>query len=306
MIELPQRLPLDEALTHISNRVCNWVSPSVRAWAEANLPWPVQDAASHETDWLVVVGGGQMIDQAKALKLAHPALRLAVAPSIWGSGAEASPVVVLDSAGVKDIRIDTNALPDLIIDVPEFAASVPAERARLACGDAWSHALEGWLSPLASEDLRADLSDVIRAMSALPLSADSRWFELSALACAGQAKSSVGLVHGIAHELEAPLQATGKAGSWHHARLCSLYLLPVMRYNAARSDKLAAIASQFGVDLTQVWPRLVELHDQASYRATLPALQEHWRKVLRNPCTRTNSAMVNAQALDFLMAFEAA
>jgi alcohol dehydrogenase class IV len=305
MIELPLRLPLAEALPRIGGRVCVWASPSVRAWAGSNLPWPAKDTPSPDADWLVVVGAGRMIDQAKALKPAHPGLRLAVAPSLWGSGAEASPVVVLDDSGVKDIRIDAAALPELIIDVPEFAASVPVDRARLACGDAWSHALEGWLSPLASETLRADLSQVIRAMSELPLAADGRWFELSALACAGQAKSSVGLIHGIAHELEAPLQASGQGGPWHHARLCSLYLLPVMRYNAMRSEKLTTFADQFGVDLSQVWPRLAELHDQDAYRTTLPTLQEHWRKVLRNPCSRTNSAMVNAQALDFLLSFKA-
>jgi alcohol dehydrogenase class IV len=213
-------------------------------------------------------------------------------------------VVVLDNAGVKDIRIDAASLPELIIDVPEFAASVTADRARLACGDAWSHALEGWLSPLASDALRTDLGQVIRAMTELPLAPDARWFQLSALACAGQAKSSVGLIHGIAHELEAPLRASGQHGPWHHARLCSLYLLPVMRYNVTRSEKLTTFAEQFGVDLAPVWRRLAELHDHAAYQATLPALQEHWRKVLRNPCSRTNSALVNAQALDFLLAFE--
>jgi alcohol dehydrogenase class IV len=304
MIELPPRLPLAEALPHIGGRVCLWASPSVRAWAESHLPWPAQDAPTHDADWLVVAGAGRMIDQAKALKLAHPDLHLAVAPSLWGSGAEASPVVVLDNAGVKDIRIDAASLPELIIDVPEFAASVTADRARLACGDAWSHALEGWLSPLASDALRTDLGQVIRAMTELPLAPDARWFQLSALACAGQAKSSVGLIHGIAHELEAPLRASGQHGPWHHARLCSLYLLPVMRYNVTRSEKLTTFAEQFGVDLAPVWRRLAELHDHAAYQATLPALQEHWRKVLRNPCSRTNSALVNAQALDFLLAFE--
>jgi alcohol dehydrogenase class IV len=306
MIELPPRLPLTEALPRIGGRVCVWASASVRDWAVSHLPWPLQDEPSADADWLVVAGAGRMIDQAKALKLAHPNLRLAVAPSLWGSGAEASPVVVLDNAGVKDIRVDAASLPELIIDIPEFASSVPLARARLACGDAWSHALEGWLSPLATDDLRTELAQVIDAMAALPLAADARWFELSALACAGQARSSVGLIHGIAHELEAPLQAAGQQGPWHHARLCSLYLLPVMRYNAARSEKLARFAEQFGVDLAQVWMRLAELHDHGAYQATLPALQQHWRQVLRNPCSRTNSALVNAQALDFLLAFEAA
>lgn len=305
MIELPPWLPLAEALPRIGGRVCLWASPSVRAWAESHLPWPAQNAPTHDADWLVVAGAGRMIDQAKALKLVHPDLRLAVAPSLWGSGAEASPVVVLDAAGVKDIHIDAASLPELIIGVPEFAHSVPTDRARQACGDAWSHALEGWLSPLASDMLRTDLAQVIRTMSELPLAPDARWFQISALACAGQAKSSVGLIHGIAHELEAPLQAAGQNGSWHHARLCSLYLLPVMRYNAARSEKLDRFAEQFGVDLAPVWQRVAELHDHVAYQATLPALQQHWHKVLRNPCSRTNSALVNAQALDFLLAFEA-
>jgi alcohol dehydrogenase class IV len=142
-------------------------------------------------------------------------------------------------------------------------------------------------------------------MLALPLSADGRWFEVSALACAGQAKSSVGLIHGIAHELEGPLQRAGIEGPWHHARLCALYLLPVMRFNASRSEKLATLARQYDVDLPSVLTALAELHDEPSYQATLPALQAHWRQILRNPCTRTNSTMVNADALAFLLSFKA-
>jgi hypothetical protein len=304
MINLPPRLSLAEAPSRISGRVCLWVSPSVRAWVELHFPWPVQNNVTLDVDWLVVVGGGQIIDKAKAIKLAHPHLNLAIAPSLWGSGAEASPIIVSDDAGFKRIRIDSAALPELILDVPELAASVPVERARLACGDAWSHALEGLLSPLASEVLRADLCEVIRSMSLLSFEPDPRWFMLSALACAGQAKSSVGLIHGIAHELEGPLRKANPYGPWFHARLCSIFLLPVMRYNASRSDKLITSLKHGGVDVELIWQRLTELHDHAAYLLTLPTLREHWRRVLINPCSRTNSTIVNDKALDFLEGFQ--
>ena len=179
-------------------------------WTTASVARIVRDTLAlddevplEEAETLVVAGGGTLIDAAKlrAREQTRP-VRLIAIPSIWGSGAEASPIAVGLEGGRKVVHVDPRLLPDVRVVWPELGASVPRERARVACGDAWAHALEGFLSPLASDELRRELAAVITTMLELPIAFDPRWFEASAIACAGQARSSVGLVHGIAHVLE--------------------------------------------------------------------------------------------------------
>jgi len=179
MIELPRQVDVVQAIGLIDEPVRLHVTPAAADWAAAQLPWPASDSLAADAPWLVVVGGGHLIDEAKALKARSPALKLAVVPSLWGSGAEASPVIVLDRGGRKDIQVLPQAVPDLIIWAPELAASVPLARASQACGDAWSHALEAWLSPLADDALRTDLATLIGTLCTLPLAPDPRWFMAS-------------------------------------------------------------------------------------------------------------------------------
>lgn len=272
-----------------------WAGASVRQRVAAALPWRVtepEQELAQGTDWLVVVGGGELMDSAKGLRFVRSDFRLALIPSIWGSGAEASPVVVRSVAGRKEIRIDPKGLPNAVIYWPELGLSVPSGRQLTACGDCWAHALEGFLSPLATAELREMLAEIIRRLLELPLAYDPRWFELSAAACAAQARASAGLVHGLAHTLEGPLRRQQPDIGWHHARLCSVYLNPVMRLNRECSDKWHQLLAQYGLEPEEILRVLTHLFEEESYRAALPVLQAHWGEVLRDPCTRTNSALV--------------
>jgi alcohol dehydrogenase class IV len=267
------------------------------------LPWPAAEpdqSLGADVEWLVVVGGGSLIDKAKTLHENRLKLKLVVIPSIWGSGAEASPIIVFSRSGRKDFRISPAARPDAVIYLPELSESVPLARQRAACGDCWSHALEGFLSPLASPGLRAELAQVIRRLLALPLSFDPRWFELSALACAGQAMAGVGLVHGIAHTLEAPLREQQPERNWHHAQLCSIFLEPVMRLNQAGSEKWNQLLTEYQLPETEIWLTLRALFEPELFRAALPMLCQKWRDVLRDPCSRTNSVLVRPDWLERL------
>ena len=87
------------------------------------------------------------------------------------------------------------------------------------------------------------MAALMKRMAHVPLAYDPQWFALSVEACLGQARSSVGLVHGFAHVLEARL-----GPDWSHARLCSVFLLPVIRFNLAHSPKLTDYAAKFGGD----------------------------------------------------------
>jgi alcohol dehydrogenase class IV len=280
-----------------------WVTPSVRDRVRAVLSYPILAPDAPLPDGLqtlIVVGGGTLIDRAKAAARDRPRpLCLVAVPSIWGSGAEASPVVVLDDAGRKTIRIDARYVPDHRVVWPELADTCDPTRIREACGDTWSHALEGFLSPLATDELLQELAALIREMLTLQLGNDARWFSASARACAGQARSSVGLVHGIAHVLEAPLRARHPGEGWGHARLCSTFLWPVMEFNRKGSEKWSTTLRRYEIDENAVIGTVRELFDADRYRQAATLLPEHWTAVLRDPCTRTNSVLVRPASLDF-------
>jgi len=270
------------------------------------LPFSLADPEGplpDDLDTLIVAGGGTLIDRAKAAARdrrppVRPPVRLVAIPSIFGSGAEASPVVVLDRDGQKEIRLDPKYLPDCRVTWPGLAASIPPRRAREACGDCWAHALEGFLSPLADDALRGELAELMGEMLGLPLAADPRWFEPSARACAGQARASAGLVHGIAHTLEGPLRAAWPDDGWHHARLCTTLLWPVMQFNADGSETFNRLMNEYELDEPVIFNVLHDLFDPETYAEMLPVLAERWRNVLRDPCTRTNSVLVRPPAID--------
>ena len=84
-------------------------------------------------------------------------------------------MVVLDRDGKKQIRVDPKYLPDYRVVWPELAETIPAARAQQACGDCWAHALEAFISPLATDALRGELAALIEEMMALSLTNDPRF-----------------------------------------------------------------------------------------------------------------------------------
>ncbi|MCH8242565.1 MAG: MarR family transcriptional regulator [Planctomycetes bacterium] len=147
--------------------------------------------------------------------------------------------------------------------------------------------------------VQAELAKTMRQMLALPLSNDARWFELSARACAGQTRSSVGLTHGIAHTLEGPLRQAQPEEDWHHAKLCSVFLWPVMCLNRTESEKWSQLVGDQDLDPGAAEAVLRSLFDRECYEKALPTLVQHWRAVLRDRCTRTNSALVRPAHLRY-------
>jgi alcohol dehydrogenase class IV len=280
-----------------------WAGASVRELARRR--WPGLTVSSldeipDECPGLVTVGGGRMMDESKYFRARQrPGMRLVLVPSVWGSGAERSPIVVLNREGAKHIEIDPAFLPDDVVYWPELLRTVPVHRAREACGDVWSHALEAFLSPLSGEEMQGELATLIRHMSQLPLATDDRWFQAGARACELQAKTSVGLTHGIAHVLEALMITRHPTDGWGHAKLCSVFLLPVMELNRKNSSKWRERAAQHGIDESAIWAVLKALHEGEAYRQALPLLKENWLRILRDPCTRTNGTLVRTQAIVF-------
>jgi alcohol dehydrogenase class IV len=260
------------------------------------------DGLRANLDTLIVVAGGTLIDQAKVWRASRaPNTRLIAIPSIWGSGAEVSPVAVLDRDGAKEIHIGDELIPDVRCLWPELADDLPSKLAKHACGDAWAHALEGFLSPLADQELQDELAGLVREMMELPLTNDARWFELSAQACAAQARSSVGLIHGIAHQLEGHLRTAHPGAGWGHAKLCSLFLWPVMAFNREHSAKWDELTTRYQLDGSIIFDLLRDLHEFEAYEQAASFLDRCWMDILKDPCSRTNSALVRPASKSYFL-----
>lgn len=298
----PQIHALDWLSTLQPSTVALRASASVRARASIATPFPLIpsfDEIPVAAGTIVVAGGGTLMDEAKHFRARQrPGMRLVLMPSIWGSGAESSRIVVLNRNGTKEIEMGDEFLPDVVVYWPDLLATVSASRARHACGDTWAHALEAFFSPLASDAVRGELAGLIAGMLQLPLGVDARWFQVSARACELQAAASVGLVHGIAHVLEYPLRDRYPREQWGHARLCSTLLLPVMSLNRAASSKWNELAGQYALDEAAIWNVLEHLFEPDSYDFLFPLLQQNWMKILRDPCTRANGALIRSRHIE--------
>ncbi|MBK8481474.1 MAG: iron-containing alcohol dehydrogenase [Proteobacteria bacterium] len=286
-------------------RAAHWTTASLRERVTRALPWPALESALQPLpplDALIAVGGGTLLDQAKLLRWQyHPELRLIAVPSLWGSGAESSPIAVRNTPSGKQITVDPGLLPDVRVLWPELLEGLTDQRLRDASGDVWAHALEGFLSPLATPELRAELAALMRRMLIVGIGRDPEWLELGAAASAGQARSSVGLVHGIAHVLESALACDARGLRLGHAALCATWLGPVLRHAEQTTGKVGRLLAEYAVDATAVWATAQALGDPARQRQLLPLLRAQWPAILRDRCTRTNCALVRPSALELLI-----
>ena len=248
---------------------------------------------------IVVAGGGALMDEAKFWRArSRPEVKLILVPTIWGSGAEVSEIVVLNRQAGKEILKGPEFLPNSVVYWPELLSSVSPQQAQRACGDVWAHTLEAFLSPLANDELRVQLAALIRELLELPLVADVRWLTASARACRLQAQASVGLIHGIAHVLEEPCRSLGSTGEWGHAGLCSIFLLPVMKINRSASTRWDDLLHRYPIDESRLWRVLQVLYDPQKCSEALPVLRANWARILRDPCTRTNGVLIRPRHLE--------
>jgi alcohol dehydrogenase class IV len=267
----------------------------VLGWAEAR--WIESADLVRDGCDLIVIGGGAHLDHVKRHWRGTGARKLIAVPTIWGSGAEASPIAVWIEDGKKQFVKSGAIRPDAMAFYEDFMLTLSPNQVRSACGDTWAHALEGFLSPLATDELRAELAALIRQLQTMPIGLDARWFSLSASASAYQACASVGLAHGIAHVLEPRLMQAG------HASLCATLLAPVLRFNDAVSEKWRLLTARFDLDGDEILACVSGLSTLDERRALSPHVAVHWRAILRDPCTRSNSVLVRPDGLAALQHF---
>ena len=233
-----------------------------------------------EPDWIVAIGGGSPIDAAKAMwafyeypevtfeslcipfnfpKLRTKAKFCAIS-STSGTATEVTAFSVITdySKGIKYPLADFNITPDVAIVDPELAQTMPQKLVAHTGMDALTHAIEAYVSTVASNYTDALAMKAIEMVTAyLPSSYkgnhESREQMHDAQCLAGMAFSNalLGIVHSMAHKTGAAFSEGDMKGQHiPHGCANAIYLPYVIKYNAhdqRASERYADIARMLGL-----------------------------------------------------------
>ena len=233
-----------------------------------------------QPDWIVAIGGGSPIDAAKAMWAFYeypettfedlcipfnfPTLRtkakFCAISSTSGTATEVTAFSVITDyqKGIKYPLADFNITPDVAIVDPELAQTMPAKLVAHTGMDALTHAIEAYVSTVASCYTDALAMKAIEMVTAyLPSSyrgnRESRAQMHNAQCMAGMAFSNalLGIVHSMAHKTGAAFHE-GAMANQHIPHGCAnaIYLPYVIRYNAhdvRASERYADIARMLGL-----------------------------------------------------------
>ena len=221
-------------------------------------------------DGLMAIGGGSVIDTAKAadILLTHggdlvndysgaetlpgPLKPLIAIPTTAGTGSEVSHcAVILDEANHTKLSfVDRNLAPHLAILDPELTVGLPPKLTAATAMDALTHAIESFTSIQAnpiSEAFAAGAIPLIRKnlirviLHGEDLKARGALMTAATMAGIAFDHAMVGVVHGMAH-------ATGGLVGAHHGTLNSIFLPWGMEYNFEVSKgKYAEVAVLLGL-----------------------------------------------------------
>jgi acetaldehyde dehydrogenase/alcohol dehydrogenase len=218
-------------------------------------------------DLLVAVGGGSVIDAAKAMRLfwespqlelrelalpfldarkrvaqypqiAHK-LKLVAVPTTAGTGSEVSPAAVLTVGSRKVTLVDYSLVPDMAVVDPALTLTMPPHMTADTGIDALTHALEAGVSIFASPYTDAFCMQAINLIvDALPrayrdgsdLAARTAMANAATIAGLAFSNAFVGVNHALAH-------AVGARFGIAHGRANAIFLPHVLRYNASLPSK---------------------------------------------------------------------
>nr|WHW29780.1 putative iron-containing alcohol dehydrogenase [uncultured bacterium] len=220
-------------------------------------------------DCVVAVGGGSVIDAAKMISMLHtnpgdlnsfdgiqpckyPGLVLFAVPTTAGTGAEITGVaVVTDPATHNKIPVpDTKMIPGYIALDAKIMQGMPPSITAATGMDALTHAVESYLSKASNAQTEVHAKTAVKLIfEHLPTAFNqgdnliARDAMAMAAFYAGSAfgKTSVGYVHGIAHQL-------GRVCGTPHGNANAMVLPEVLAaYGACVQPKLAALAKLVGL-----------------------------------------------------------
>lgn len=230
----------------------------------------VEAIEHHRPDHLIAVGGGSVMDAAKAMRLFHThpgldfrslettfldprkrviqypkpsrnGLRLVAIPTTSGTGSEVTPYAVItdDELGRKVPLYDHSLIPDVAIIDPQLVRGLPPSVTADTGFDALTHALEAVVSVFASEYTDALAFQAARLVfEHLPrvcrdgsdMESRAKMHNAACMAGLAFANAFVGVNHALAHSLGAVFKVA-------HGRANAVLLPYVVRYNAAVPTK---------------------------------------------------------------------
>jgi acetaldehyde dehydrogenase/alcohol dehydrogenase len=227
----------------------------------------VRELERVQADVIIAVGGGSVMDAAKAMRLFFESpqlsvrelslpfldarkrissfpqvehkLRLVAIPTTAGTGSEVSPAAVISAGQRKVTLVDYSLVPDMAIVDPVLTLTMPPDVTADTGIDALTHALEAVVSIFASPFTDAFCMQAINLIfAALPRAVEegsdleARTAMANAATIAGLAFSNafVGLNHALAH-------AVGARFGIAHGRANAIFLPHVLRYNASLPSK---------------------------------------------------------------------
>lgn len=214
---------------------------------------------------VVALGGGSVIDAAKAIALvapnggsaldypfgckpARPARPVVVVPTTAGTGSETNAVAVITdvATGRKVLLAHASTLPVCTLLDPELTLGVPPSVTACTGFDALTHALEACASTRSNpySDALAGAA-IARILRALPravehgddLPARSQLLVASHLAGLAFGNAGLGLCHALGHPLSARLGVA-------HGQTLAVFCAPVLRFNAEVAPERYHVAAR--------------------------------------------------------------
>jgi alcohol dehydrogenase class IV len=228
------------------------------------------EAEAFEADYVIGVGGGSILDVAKAvaglkfsgrkvvkdyfygIPVQSKGIPWVAVPTTSGTGSEATPNSVLSDGKIvkQSIRGDSSWLPSLVILDPELTVSCPPSVTAWSGMDALTQAIESYTSKHANL-----LTDTFSAKAAQLISSSivtayedgghkqARTDLLTGSFFAGVAlgNARLGIVHGVAHSI-------GLHYNVAHGLVCGTLLPWALKYNKdVCSDKYTKLAIEMGI-----------------------------------------------------------
>ncbi len=223
----------------------------------------VKQIGNFKPDHFIAVGGGSVIDAAKAIRLFYecpetkfedlainfvdfrkrvttfPSLgktKLIAIPTTSGTGSEVSPACVIadNKNGLKISLFDYNLMPDIAIVDSELVKDLPLVPTVDTAIDAFTHALEAFVSIYATDftdslclqaidTIHEYLPKVVNALDNLDIR--QRIHNAATLAGMAFSNASVGINHALAHALGAKFKIP-------HGRANAVFLLSTISFNS--------------------------------------------------------------------------
>lgn len=273
----------------------------------------------HQCDALIAVGGGSVIDTAKAANIlvteggddllkysgAHnlpkPLKPFFVIPTTSGTGSEVTMVAVV-SDPVKNVKMAFASyylMPHAAILDPRMTQTLPPHLTAMTAMDAMTHAIEAYTCMAANPLSDAYATGAIKKISQNlfkvlenPKDAEARLELAQASTMAGIAfsNSMVGLVHSLGHAL-------GAVAHLPHGLCMNLFLPYVLEYNkSVNGNKIAELLLPLaGADIYSQTPA-----DQRADKTieTLYSIRDHLYELTKLPRTLQETGKVSEKQLD--------